>query len=206
MLTFDHGEPHSVAHTPAALRPGFWLPSEVHSASRFPPPFQHRRLSAEKETKLTHSSSTVYRIIASLRGFVNTPPVKFFLQLWDTRHGAFPPLLIGETAQNRSHKYQHPAAKSLSRAHMGCGTSWQKRPVHAVRKSQKFPSCFRWADRGSHYSQIECTIYVILQHSETKSYVNRISLLKILPKWRILIKSTHFLRRRAQARTGGLCL
>ena len=71
MLTFVYGEPHSVAQTPAALRPGFWLPSEVHSASRFPLPFQHRQLSAEKETKLTHSSSTVYRIIASRNSFVN---------------------------------------------------------------------------------------------------------------------------------------
>ena len=42
----------------------FRLPSEVHSSLRSPPRSHHPRLSEGKEARLTHSSSTVYGIVA----------------------------------------------------------------------------------------------------------------------------------------------
>ena len=64
LFTYGHmrivvnGEVRSVAHTPPWGR--FCLPSEVHSVRHFPPRSQHPRLSAGKEGRPTHSSSSVW--------------------------------------------------------------------------------------------------------------------------------------------------
>ena len=60
----DNGGSHSGSHTLRGSRLRFRSPSEVHSALRFSLPSQHRQLSVEKGTELTHSSSSVYTKIA----------------------------------------------------------------------------------------------------------------------------------------------